>query len=352
MRRSELHYHLPLDRIAQHAAEPRDAARLLVFDRAAGRREHRVFRDVGEYLRPRDLLVLNDTRVIPARFFARRATGGRVEGLFLRRQDDGTWRVLLRPAARLRVGERLACDGDAIELVIEQRRERGEWSVTPDPEVDPLAWLARVGAVPLPPYIARPAPPHGDAAARIADAERYQTVYAQRPGAVAAPTAGLHFTPELLARLEAAGVRRATLTLHVGPGTFLPIECEDLRDHRMHEEWFAVPRETIAALRETRAAGGRVVAVGTTSARVLESIADALIGGTDEARAGWTGIFLYPPRQFRAVDALLTNFHLPQSTLLALVMAFAGIEPIRAAYREAVERGYRFYSYGDAMLLL
>jgi S-adenosylmethionine:tRNA ribosyltransferase-isomerase len=356
MQLSALAYDLPPELIAQQPAEPRDAARLLVLERASGRITHRHFRDLPEYLRPADCLVLNDTRVLPARFFARRASGGRVEGLFLHAEAGG-WRVLLKPAGRLRVGERLACAADhAVELLA--RLERGEWLVRATPTRPPTEWLQAVGQTPLPPYIRK-----GQAAA--GDAERYQTVYAASPGAVAAPTAGLHFTPELLARIAAAGVARATVTLHVGRGTFVPIEVDDLARHAMHAEWFELPAATAALLAARRASGGRIVAVGTTAVRVLESVArgDAAAGagetgasagaaGASAAVAGWTNIFIYPPYAFRQVDALVTNFHLPGSTLLALVMAFASVELVRAAYAAAIAERYRFYSYGDAMLVV
>lgn len=358
MRRSELLYDLPAELIAQHAVEPRDAARLLVLDRASGRIEHRVFRDIGDYLRPGDLLVLNDTRVLPARFFARRASGGRVEGLFLH-EVAGLWRTLLRPAGRLRAGERIVFERPTdppAALVLMERGDRGEWLVRPDPPAEPAALLAHVGETPLPPYIARPDHP------TPADAQRYQTVYAARAGAVAAPTAGLHFTPELLDSLRAAGIRTAFVTLHVGMGTFAPIDVEDLADHAMHAEWFEAPAAALAAVDATRTAGGRVTAVGTTSVRVLESAARVRADGpagtlpgsvaADGGVSGWTNVFIYPPCEFRLVDALLTNFHLPGSTLLALVMALAGIERIRAAYAAAIAERYRFYSFGDAMLIM
>lgn len=346
----ELDYALPPELIAQAPAEPRDASRLLVLERATGRISHRVFRQLGEWLRPGDCLVLNNTRVLPARFFCRRETGGRVEGLFLRDARAGSggsasqaWCVLLKPAARLNVGERLRCDGaDDQALVIAERHERGEWTVRPEPATSAEALLARIGQAPLPPYIHRGDGPSPD------DSERYQTVYARQAGAVAAPTAGLHFTTELLRRLRADGVQMAEVTLHVGLGTFAPIEVADLCDHRMHSEWFECPGETVERIAATRRAGGRIVAVGTTSARVLESLPAEVRGGT----RGWTDIFVYPPYAFRNVDALLTNFHLPGSTLMALVMAFAGVEVVRAAYQEAIAERYRFYSYGDAMAIV
>ncbi len=353
VRRAELQYDLPPELIAQRAIEPRDAARLLVLDRATGALHHRIFRDLGDYLAPGDCLVLNDTRVIPARFFLRRRTGGRVEALFLRATPDG-WLVLLRGGARLRPGERLECERHPTQLVLRARRERGEALLQPDPPIAPLDLLARVGQTPLPPYIHRGADGHGPP--EPGDAERYQTVYAAQPGAVAAPTAGLHFTAALLESLAARGVSRVHVTLHVGPGTFTPIETDDLADHAMHAEWFSVTQAAAETLRATRARHGRLVAVGTTVTRVLESVAGAApdLPPDDALRAteGWTRLFIYPPYRFRLVDALITNFHLPGSTLLALVMAFASPDLIRRAYAAAIAERYRFYSYGDAMLIL
>ncbi|MCK4342745.1 MAG: tRNA preQ1(34) S-adenosylmethionine ribosyltransferase-isomerase QueA [Phycisphaerae bacterium] len=356
MQLAELQYDLPPELIAQRPAERRDASRLLVLDRAGGRIEHRVFREIGDYLNPDDCLVLNDTRVIPARFFCRRPTGGRIEGLFLHAEGN-SWRALLKPSARLKVGERLACEGSEVALIVHERGPRGEWLVQPEVHVSPLELLAEIGHTPLPPYIHRDEA--GPRELVEEDVERYQTVYAERPGAVAAPTAGLHFSPALLNELSQHGVRRAGVTLHVGAGTFVPIATEELAEHEMHAEWFEVTEAAAAAMRSARDAGGRLVAVGTTATRVLESLPrydsahdnDKVSGGLSAA-GGWTDIFIYPPYRFRNVDRLLTNFHLPGSTLLALVMAFASVEQIRAAYRAAIEQRYRFYSYGDAMLIL
>ena len=344
---SELHYDLPSDLIAQRAVEPRDASRLLVLDRATGDLQHRTFRDIREYLRPGDALVINDTRVIPARFFCRRPTGGHVEGLYLH-QVGNLWRVLLKPGARLKIGEQLACHGCGQVLVIRERHDRGEWAVLPDPPVDPVDLLGRIGLTPLPPYI------HRDPKPDAYDEWRYQTVYARRPGAAAAPTAGLHFTPELLADVQGSGVKLVHVTLHVGVGTFAPIGANRVEKHRMHAEYFDASADAVAALHTLRSEGGRVFAVGTTSVRVLESLRLRLGGGDapPDGQSGWTEIFIYPPYEPRNVDCLLTNFHQPCSSLLAMIMAFAGKEQIRQAYAAAIEQRYRFFSYGDAMLIL
>ncbi len=339
MRTSDLCFDLPDELIAQQPCEPRDTSRLLVLERQRGTLTHTRFRQIGDWLTPGDLLVRNDTRVIPARFECRRPTGGAVTGLFLR-CDDQSWEVLLKPSRRLQVGETLAINGCDVQLKLLTRGQRGNWRAVPVPACEPVALLERVGQPPLPPYIRRPEP-------RAEDRDRYQTVYANAPGAVAAPTAGLHFTPELLDGLRMAGVNTCDVTLHVGLGTFAPVTVTDLAEHAMHSEWFRCDASACACLRETRARGHRIVAVGTTAARVLESLPDA-----SAPREGWTDILIYPPYRFRHVDALLTNFHLPGSTLLAMVMALAGIDPIRNAYREAIRLQYRFYSYGDAMLIV
>lgn len=351
MRLSDLQYDLPPELIAQQPAERRDAARLLVLDRATGQVAHRIFREIGELLAPGDCLVLNDTRVVPARFHCRRASGGRIEALFLH-AEAGAWQVLLRPSARLSVGELLACEGAAVRLCLDERGERGAWRVHPVPPTEPLELVEQIGHTPLPPYIHRVE--NAPSGQERADRERYQTVYARQPGAVAAPTAGLHFTPVLLDELAGRGVRRAEVTLHVGAGTFQPITSEDLAEHRMHAEWFSVSAAAATVLNEARAAGGRIVAVGTTSARVLESLPAAQPTGAAGfvAAGGWTDIFIYPPHRFRNVDRLITNFHLPGSTLLAMVMAFASPALIRAAYAAAIAKRYRFYSFGDAMIIL
>jgi S-adenosylmethionine:tRNA ribosyltransferase-isomerase len=352
---ADFDYDLPAELVAQEPCERRDAARLLVHAIGPDRTEHRSVRDLVELLRPEDLLVVNDTRVLPGRLFGRRASGGRVELLLLEPLDDAPgapWSALVNPARKLHPGEVIALeDGELTLRFLERGVEPGgrpapTWSVelfdAAGGPVDVPAALERHGHVPLPPYIER-------AADDPADRARYQTVYAEVPGAVAAPTAGLHFTPELLEALAARGVRRATVTLHVGLGTFRPIDVEDVEAHEMHAERFTLPPETARAVEETRKRGGRVVAVGTTSVRVLESCATPDGGVLPDS--GDTRLFLRPGSPFRVVDALLTNFHLPRSSLLVLVSAFAGRERTLRLYAEAVAERYRFYSYGDAMLL-
>jgi S-adenosylmethionine:tRNA ribosyltransferase-isomerase len=342
----DLQYDLPSELIAQHPAEPRDASRLLVLDRGASRLTHTHFRQLPDHLRGGDCLVINQTRVLPARFFATRRTGARVEGLYLASQSDNCWLVLLRPARRLRAAEALTVAGGPWSLELIERIEKGQWLLRPHPEVSVQTFLEQVGVTPLPPYIKRPHQRYDD----HSDRQRYQTVYAAQPGAVAAPTAGLHFTPALLKQIQAANIRIAPLTLHVGLGTFEPITAQRLHDHRMHAEAYDLPAAAAGEINAARSSGGRIVCVGTTCARVLETCAAS--DGSVRPAAGQTDLFIYPPYRFRAVDALLTNFHLPGSTLLALVFAFAGREQILHAYQEAVHLRYRFYSYGDAMLIL
>lgn len=346
---SDFDFELPPEQIAATAAEPRDSARLLVHDRQTRDTAHRQFRDLGDYLRPGDLLVVNDTRVLPWRLRGSRATGGGCECLILRR-DGAVGEGFVKPSKKLHVGDVLAMEGGVVRLTLTADLGAGRWrfDLAPGAPFDDLdAALDAGGRAPLPPYIRRPG--IEDAAVVAADRERYQTVFASSPGAVAAPTAGLHFTPELLAQLEDQGVERATVTLHVGEGTFAPMRTEVVEEHRMHGEVYDLPAATAAAITRTRARGGRVVAVGTTSCRTLETCARA--DRTVDPGAGTSELFLYPGSEFRVVDALVTNFHLPQSTLIMLVAAFAGHEETLALYRDAIERGYRFYSFGDAMLL-
>ena len=350
-------FNYPLDpgRIAQHPAGRRDQARLMVLRRGGGPRGHHVFAELPRLLRPGDLLVLNDTRVLPARFSCTRATGGRVEGLFLREPAAGQWEVLLKNASRCRPGEVLALAGspETVDVELLENRGEGTWLVGVRPARPAGEVLARAGRTPLPPYIRRPGP--AETPEEPTDRRRYQTIYAARDGAVAAPTAGLHFTRRVFDALAAQGIETARVTLHVGLGTFSPVKSEHLASHAMHREWYELPAPAATALNAARAAGRRIVAVGTTSVRVLETAVDA--AGAFAARDGWTDLFLYPPADFRAVDALITNFHLPRSTLLMLVAAFCspgrtdGVRTILDAYAEAVRLAYRFYSYGDAMLI-
>ncbi|MBI2976119.1 MAG: tRNA preQ1(34) S-adenosylmethionine ribosyltransferase-isomerase QueA [Chloroflexi bacterium] len=342
MNTADFDYELPPDRIAQTPIEPRDASRLLVLSRAAGTIEHRTFRDIGDYLKLDDLLVMNESRVIPARLRARKATGGAVEILMLRRRAALTWEVMVGGKG-VRLGAVLELESrPGLTAVVMEELDGALRIIQFSQPISPL--LDKVGEIPLPPYIHEP----------LRNAERYQTVYARTEGSAAAPTAGLHFTPELLAALKAKGVRQAFVTLHIGLDTFAPVTEERMEEHKMHSEWRQLPRETALAIIETRARGGRVIAVGTTSVRVLESAARASIGeaGVIQPVVGDTSLFIAPGFQFRAVDAMITNFHLPRSTLLALVSAFAGRETILAAYEQAKAEGYRFYSFGDAMLIL
>lgn len=345
---ADFDFELPDELIAQHPLEPREASRLLVVDRTRGTLAHHRFGDLPELLDGRDILARNDTRVLPARLTGhRQSTGGKWEGLFLRALDDGTWEILATTRGRPALGERVVVGG-GLPLVLQSRGEGGRWIVRPAPEdegdrgASAFALLERHGQTPLPPYIR-----HGKGTA--ADRSRYQTVYADRPGSVAAPTAGLHFSDEMFAHLAARGVAWADLTLHVGIGTFRPIEAEVLGDHVMHAEWADLGADAAAALNARRALGGRIVAVGTTSARTLET---AAASGRLEPFTGPTSLFIRPGHVFRGLDALVTNFHLPRSSLLVLVSALAGVELIRAAYAEAIRRRYRFFSYGDAMLIL
>jgi len=337
VRTSDFDYDLPPEYIAQTPIEPRDASRLLVLDRKRGRIEHAIFRELGRFLKASDLLVLNETRVIPARLFARKVPGGgRAELLLLRRQDEHTWETMVGGKG-LTAGKRLQVDSGPLAEVIAvldgpRRMVRFAEPIEP--------FLPAAGHVPLPPYIHTP----------LGDPGRYQTVFARQPGSAAAPTGGLHFTPELLAELRDQGINFAIVTLHVGLDTFAPVDEADPRQHAIHSEWCQLTPEAAAAINGARRAGGRIVAVGTTSVRVLESA--ALPGEVVRPFEGPTNLFILPGYVFRAVDALITNFHLPRSTLIMLVSAFAGRETILGAYDVAKQQGYRFYSFGDAMLIL
>ncbi len=351
MKTAEFDYELPPELIAQTPIEPRDAARLLVVERSNGSLAHRQFRDLGEYLNPGDLLVLNESRVIPARLHARKVpTGGRVELLLLTRHDPKTWEALVG-GRRARTGTRLCIEAPAavaakvpLEAEVVGETPAGGRLIHFAAAMDEL--LDALGEVPLPPYIHTP----------LADRERYQTIYAQTRGSVAAPTAGLHFTPQLLQRLRDQGIHFAVVTLHIGLDTFRPVQEERVEEHIIHREWCRLDEATAEAIVQARARGGRVVAVGTTTVRVLETAAqqtEELGAGEPVAPfSGWTGLYIYPGYRFRLVDALITNFHLPRSTLLMLVAAFAGRDLVLRAYQEAARERYRFYSFGDAMLIV
>ena len=345
MRTSDFDYYLPPHLIAQAPVEPRDSSRLLVLHRGTGRMEHRRFPDLVGYLREGDVLVFNDSRVIPARLHGiQEGAGGRVELLLLLRLRPGIWKCLGRPGRRLRPGSRFRVEGDSpTELWVEvlEAAEDGVRTVRLSSEEG----IEGAGRIPLPPYIHTP----------LDDPERYQTVYARAPGSVAAPTAGLHFTPELLEALKAGGVREVCVTLHVGLDTFRPVHGEDPEEHKIHGEYFEIDAEAAAQLNAARREGRRVIAVGTTSVRVLEQAAlHAEDRGSKELvpTSDWAELYILPGHRFRAVDAMITNFHLPRTTLLMLVSAFAGRERILSAYEEAIAREYRFYSFGDGMLLL
>ncbi|MBT3321743.1 MAG: tRNA preQ1(34) S-adenosylmethionine ribosyltransferase-isomerase QueA [Anaerolineae bacterium] len=335
MKTSSFNYHLPQESIAQTPVEPRDSSRLLVLHRESGKIEHRHFSDIGDYLSPNDILVVNQTRVIPARIYAKKETGGKVELLLLRQEDELTWRALVGGKG-LKVGKKViienACHAEIIEVL-----EGAQRLIRFDEPIEPF--FPHIGNVPLPPYI------H----AKLEDPERYQTVYAQEPGSAAAPTAGLHFTPRLLAELNEKGINCAEVTLHVGLDTFAPVTEDDVEEHHIHTEWCQLTPETAQKITNTKQAGGRVVAVGTTSVRTLESASQT---GVTLPTSGATSLFILPGYEFQAVDIMITNFHLPKSTLVMLVSAFAEREMILNAYETAIREGYRFYSFGDAMIIL
>ena len=337
---SDYDFDLPPERIAQRPAAQRDASRLMLVDRGSGRIEHAVFSDLERLIPGGDVLVANRSRVFRARLLGVRDSGAPAEVMLLRRREGDVYEAMVSPGSKLKP-RRVVTFAEGFTAEILETTGRGTRLVRLSAQGDVAQAIERHGHIPLPPYIAR--------SDESADAERYQTVFARESGSVAAPTAGLHFTPELLARLETRGVRRAEVVLHVGAGTFKPVEAEDPAEHVMHEEVFAVAAADAATINATRAAGGKVWAVGTTTVRTLESIADE--SGHIRAGEGETAIFIRPPYRFRAVDHLITNFHLPRSTLMMLVAAFAGYDLTMQAYREAVALGYRFYSYGDAMVI-
>ena len=339
MKTHDFWYDLPEELIAQTPLQKRDASRLLVLDKNSGDISHRHFYNIVEYLQPGDCLVMNDSRVLPARLLGKRKTGGAVELLLLRDLGDGRWECLAKPGRKMQTGHTAVFGDGELEATVEDVLEDGNRVVRFDYEGIFLEVLAKLGRMPLPPYIK----------AELQDQERYQTVYSREVGSAAAPTAGLHFTDALLEQVRAKGVKTAFVTLHVGLGTFRPVKAENISEHHMHSEFCTMSEETAQILNDTRRDGGRIICVGTTSCRTLESL--VLDDGTFQASGKWTEIFIYPGYQFKAVDALITNFHLPESTLVMLVSALAGRENILNAYHEAVSERYRFFSFGDAMLI-
>lgn len=340
MTTKDFYYDLPPELIAQHPLKDRAGSRLLVLDKETGKIEHKNFRNIIEYLNPGDCLVMNNTRVIPARLYGvKEDTGGKIEFLLLKRIDLNTWNVILKPGKRARTGARFVFGDGLLKAEVIEVRHDGNRIVRFEYDGVWEELLDRLGEMPLPPYIKE----------KLEDKERYQTVYSKIEGSAAAPTAGLHFTNELLEAIRDKGVRTAYLTLHVGLGTFRPVSVENVEEHIMHTEHYEVSQEAADIINETRKSGGRIIAVGTTSVRTLETVAED--NGTMKAEIGDTSIFIYPGYKFKVTDSIITNFHLPESTLLMLVSAFAGKENIFAAYEQAVKEKYRFFSFGDAMLL-
>ena len=339
MKTSDFYYDLPPELIAQTPLQQRDSSRLMVLDRSTGAVEHKHFYDLPSYLRPGDCLVLNDSRVLPARLIGHRETGGVSEVLLLTDKGDNVWECLVRPGKKLRPGAKVTFGDGQLTAEILEVLPDGNRLVRFDYEGIFLEVLEELGRMPLPPYIK----------AELQDQERYQPVYSKVPGSAAAPTAGLHFTPELLEQIQAMGVKLAYVTLHVGLGTFRPVKVEDVEHHDMHSEYCMVSQQAADIITETKKNGGRVVCVGTTSCRTVESFANE--DGTMDPHAGWTKIFIYPGYRFKCLDALVTNFHLPESTLVMLVSALAGKEHIMNAYAQAVQERYRFFSFGDAMFI-
>lgn len=339
MKKSDFDFYLPEELIAQTPLEKRDGSRLLVLDKESGAMDHRHFYDLPEYLRAGDCLVLNNSRVLPARLIGTRPGGGAVELVLLRDLGEGRWECLSRPGRKTKPGTELSFGSGELKATVEAVAEGGNRIVKFDYQGIFLEVLERLGKMPLPPYIKE----------ELQDPERYQTVYSRELGSAAAPTAGLHFTNELLEKIQAMGVKVCYVTLHVGLGTFRPVKEDEIENHEMHSEFCIIPEDTARTVTETKQNGGRIVAVGTTSCRTLESFAKD--DGTLEACSGWADIFIYPGYSFKCIDALVTNFHLPESTLIMLVSALAGREHILNAYRTAVEEKYRFFSFGDAMFI-
>lgn len=339
MKTSDFYFDLPEKQIAQVPLKDRTSSRLMVLDKVTGETKHQHFYDILDYLNEGDCLVLNDTRVIPARLFGTRPSGGKVEFLLLTRKDEKRWEVLVKPGKKARIGDEIIFGEGILKAKVEEIIEDGNRIVSFEYEGIFEEVLDRLGEMPLPPYIHE----------KLEDKERYQTVYSKHEGSAAAPTAGLHFTTELLEKIKEKGVKIAYVTLHVGLGTFRPVKVDDVLAHEMHSEFYQITQENADIINETKKAGGRVISVGTTSTRTVESNADE--NGTLTARSGWTNIFIYPGYTFKCIDALITNFHLPESTLIMLVSALAGKEHTLAAYNEAVKEDYRFFSFGDAMFI-
>ena len=341
MKTHDFYYDLPKERIAQTPVEPRDHSRLLVMDRFTGEMEHRHFYDIVDYLRPGDLLVINDSRVLPARLYGyKEDTGAHMELLLLEQKENQVWECLAKPGKKAKPGTKLIFGDGLLTGEVVEVKEDGNRMVQFTCDGNFYAVLDQIGQMPLPPYITE----------KLQDKERYQTVYSKELGSAAAPTAGLHFTPELMDKIRAMGVDFASVTLHVGLGTFRPVKAEEVTDHKMHSEHCLLPQETADKILKTKANGGRVIAVGTTSCRTLESV--ATFTGKIQPWEGYTDIFIYPGYEFKVLDGLITNFHLPESTLIMLVSAFAGREHILHAYEEAVKLEYRFFSFGDACLFI
>ncbi|MGY0375078.1 tRNA preQ1(34) S-adenosylmethionine ribosyltransferase-isomerase QueA [Clostridium sp. JNZ J1-5] len=340
MKVTDFDFYLPEELIAQHPLEKRDESRLMVVDRKSGKIQHKIFKNIIERLSDGDCLVLNNTRVLPARLIGEKeGTGGRMEFLLLKRIDKNLWETLVKPGKRAKIGSRFVFGGGELKAEVKEIGEEGSRVVEFQYDGIFEEVLDRLGQMPLPPYITE----------KLEDKERYQTVYSKEVGSAAAPTAGLHFTEELLSKIKEKGVKIAFVTLHVGLGTFRPVKVENIEEHHMHSEYYTISKETVDMINSTKENGGRVIAVGTTSCRTLETIADN--NGRLKEQSGWTDIFMYPGYKFKIVDALITNFHLPQSTLLMLVSAFSSREIIMNAYLEAVKERYRFFSFGDAMFL-
>lgn len=341
MKRSDFYYDLPQELIAQTPIEPRDSSRLLVMDRETGEREHRIFRDITEYFRPGDCLILNNTKVLPARMYGTREdTGAVVEFLLLNQKSSDTWEVITGPGKKAREGHRFTFGDGSLKAEVVEVLDDGNRIAKFEFEGNFFEVIDKIGEMPLPHYITE----------KLEDKDRYQTVYAKEEGSAAAPTAGLHFTPELLDKIRDMGVEIGFVTLHVGLGTFRPVKADNIEDHHMHSEHYFLPQETAEIINRTKKNGGRVFAVGTTCTRTLESV--ATFRGGIVADEGWTSIFIYPGYEFKCIDCLITNFHLPESTLIMLVSAFSGYDHTMDAYHEAVEQKYRFFSFGDAMLIV